>query len=430
MDTSASKPLKALILSMEYTPSVSGGVGTYVYELARGLAGAGCKVTVLAYTPGQGSELREPNLTVHLVPPSPALLAQSTQMSLVRSVCAFNEDLITAGRRCIAEERPDVIHFHQWHTHLAARQLGREFDIPVVGTSHHLSDPTERWWDQDPDPEMLVQERSFYDGSTPVITVAKAMRRLIHQTYGLAQEKIHVIYCALDVTPFTSTPHPPETFARLKATVANPEDPIVLYTGRIHPQKGIPAIFASAEKVLAERPNVRFLLAGGTDSRQSTQMVHDLCKRYAPLVGRIKLLGKVPRRQLALLHRIADMVLVPSVFEPFPYTALEALASRRPLICTDTGGLGEVIEDGKSGLHVPLRRTGKGEQREADPDKLAAAQLSLLQDPERAQRIAAAGNRRLYENFSLQHMINGNIAVYREIAGMAPAETGRMGIAV
>ncbi|EAU63798.1 glycosyl transferase, group 1 family protein [Stigmatella aurantiaca DW4/3-1] len=392
-----------------------------MYELARGLAGAGCQITVLAYTPGQATVLREPNLTVHLIPPSRALLAQAAKLSLVRGVCAFNDELILHGRRCIAEERPDVIHFHQWHTHLSARQLGREFDIPVVGTSHHLSDPTERWWAQEPDPEMLEQERSFYDGSTPVITVAQAMRRLIHQTYGLALEKIHVTYCALDVTPFTQTPHSPETFARLKATVARPEDPIVLYTGRIHPQKGISAIFAAAERVLAKRPNVRFLLAGGTDSRQSTQMIHELCQRYAPLLGRIKLLGKVPRPQLALLHRIADIALVPSIFEPFPYTALEALASSRPLICTNTGGLGEVIEDGQSGLHVPIHRSGQGEQREVDVERLADAQLALLNDPERARRIALAGNRRLFERFSLKHMVIGNLDVYRQIAGMAVA---------
>ncbi|NPC87285.1 glycosyltransferase family 4 protein, partial [Pyxidicoccus fallax] len=158
-----------------------------------------------------------------------------------------------------------------------------------------------------------------------------------------------------------------------------------LYTGRLHPQKGITAIFAAAERVLARRPDTRFLLAGGTDSRESTQMVHDLSRRYAHLLPRVKLLGKLPRQQLGLLHRISDVALVPSLYEPFGYTAIEAMSSGLPLVATRAGGPEEIVAHGETGLLVPVHPTSQGELREVDVEAFAAAQLSLLEDRERAR---------------------------------------------
>jgi glycosyltransferase involved in cell wall biosynthesis len=410
-------PLKALILAMEYTPNVAGGVGTYVYELARGLARGGCKVTVVAYTPGEPEVLREPNLTVHMVPPSKSSLSQAGKLSLVQGIRLFNEDLAHHGRERIREEKPDLIHFHQWHTHRAARVLGQEAGVPVLGTSHYISEPAERWWGQTPDPEILEEERSFYDGSTPVISVSHSMSELIRETYGLAASMLHTIHCAMDPAPFLQPSHKPEEYARLRATVASPADPVVLYTGRLHPMKGISAIFAAAERVLAKRPDVRFLLAGGTDSRESTQMVHDLTKRYAHLRHRIKLLGKLPRRHLGLLHRIADVAVVPSLYEPFGYTAIEAMASGLPLVATRSGGPSEIVVHNETGLLVPVLPGAPGGPRSVDVEALADAQLSLLEDRERARRMGLAGQRRVVDVFNLPRMVAANLALYRKLLG-------------
>ncbi|MCY1078995.1 beta-ketoacyl synthase N-terminal-like domain-containing protein [Archangium lansingense] len=412
------RPLKVLILAMEYTPNVAGGVGTYVYELANGLARSGHRVTVLSYTPGEARVVRQDNgVTVHMVPPGKASFAKAAHLTLVQGIRAFNEDLYQYGRARIAEEKPDLLHFHQWHTHEAARRLGRESGVPVIGTSHYISEPAERWWGQQPDPEIIEQERSFYDGSTHVVSVSASMSALIREVYGLPAERLHTIHCAMELEPFMKSRHSAEAFAKLRSTVAGPGDRIVLYTGRLHPMKGIPALFASAERVLAVRPDTVYLLAGGTDSRESTQMVHRLCEQYAPLLGRIKLLGKLPRPQLGLLHRIADVALVPSIYEPFGYTAIETMASGVPIVATDVGGLSEIVQHGEAGLHVPVRPVPGSELREVDVAELASATLSLLNDPARARQLGEASQRRVAELFGLERMIAANIALYRRVLG-------------
>src|SRR5882672_3291247 len=263
--TNANSHLRVLIVAMEYTPDVSGGVGTYVYELAHGLVRAGCTATVIAYSPGEASVLRQPNLEVHLIPPRRETFASASGASLVQGILRFNEDLIAYAERHIAAWRPDIVHFHQWHTRIAGRRLAAQRGVPVLGTSHHLSEPTERWWGQLPDPEIVEQETLFYDGSTHVITVSESMRSLIRDTYGMAEDRIDMVHCGLNLTPFLTSFYPESAFAELRRAVAEPDEEVVLYTGRIHPQKGIGAIFAAAEQVLAERPRVVYLLAGGTD---------------------------------------------------------------------------------------------------------------------------------------------------------------------
>jgi starch synthase len=407
-------PLEVLILSMEWTPKVSGGVGTHVFELGTGLARIGCRVTVLAYTPGERQHIERGNLSVHMFPPSRQSFSSAAQVSLVEGILAFNRDLLTQAEPIIARRRPAIIHFHQWHTQHAARELGARFDIPIVGSSHHLSDPTERWWGQNPDPEILAQERLLYDGTIDIITVSDSMRQLICATYGMAPARVHRVHCALDLELFSGRSLDAANLARVRRSVASPEDKIVLYVGRIHPQKGIPAIYAAADRVVATVPRVRYLLAGGTDSRESTAMLHRLQSDYPHLKPHIKLLGKLPREQLSMLHRIADVVLVPSVYEPFGYTAIEAMASGMTVIVSDVGGLAEIVEHERSGLRVPVvPGAGPGETREVDVEALAAAQLRLLSDPALAQRLGRAGQQRVAETFSIERMIEGNMAVYR-----------------
>jgi glycosyltransferase involved in cell wall biosynthesis len=414
--TKSDSALRVLIVAMEYTPNVSGGVGTYVYELAHGLVQSGCAVTVLAYSPGAAQIVRHPNLEIHLVAPRSETFANASASSLVGGILAFNHDLIEYAQPHLAAWRPDIVHFHQWHTRSAGRQLAEQRGVPVVGTSHHLTEPTERWWGQAPDPEIIEQEQLFYDGATHVITVSESMRSLICETYGMSTTQIDMIHCGLDLAPFLTPSYPPEVFAELRRTIAAPDEPVVLYTGRIHPQKGIAAIFAAAEQVLAEQPRAVFLLAGGTDSRQSSQMVQDLTARHAGLGDRIKLLGKLPRKQLRFLHRIADLAVAPSIYEPFGFTAIETMASGVPVIVTAAGGLAEIVQDGESGLHVPVRAAAGGE-REVDAGALAVAMLALIADPVRARQLGAEGQRRVAERFQITRMVEGNLETYRGLLG-------------
>lgn len=114
----------------------------------------------------------------------------------------------------------------------------------------------------------------------------------------------------------------------------------------------------------------------------------------------------------------ADIVVVPSRTETFGLVAAEAMASVKPVVCTDAGGLPEIVIDGVTGSVVP---TGA-------PEALAASVAELLERPTLRAEYGAAGRRRFLEHFTLQAMVNRWIDVYFEAgknSGMRPSWTKR-----
>jgi glycosyltransferase involved in cell wall biosynthesis len=407
-------PLKVLILSFEYPPRA--GAGTHVFELATGLNEAGCSVAVLAPTAGAPVKTHDDSITEHLVQPSAETCAIAARGSRVQGVLAVNEDLIARGQSLIFDhrQRPDVIHCHDWYTFPAAQELRRRFGIPVVGTAHSTSDPIVIWWGETPDNEVVRQEKALYRTADALITVSHSLRDIIQAVHEVPCKRIHVIHNGLNVERFMRPRLDPQQINKLRSTIAAPDEKIVIFAGRLTSQKGISALLASASQVLAANLRVRYLILGEADSLDSSRMIKEWAERYAGAHNHIKLLGRVSRKQLAILYHLADLALVPSLYEPFGYAAIEAMAAGVPVIATGVGGLAEIIEDGKTGLLVKVHADANGPHR-VDVEGLTTAQLDLLSNNVKAKELGRAGQQHVSSHFGLQRMINSTIQVYRQV---------------
>jgi glycosyltransferase involved in cell wall biosynthesis len=407
------QPLKVMILSLEYSPKLSGGVGTHVMEMSRGLGRAGHQVTVIAFTPGQATTLSESNVQVHMISQS---TSDMERRSMVQSILDFNRDVVSYGRSLIADlgRRPDLINYHNWTTWPAACELGQMFGIPTLGTIHFLSEPTERWWGQTPDTEIVKQEKELFQKAERFVIVSQSMRDIVQETHRVADERVSVVYNGLDVEPFMNPLFRSEEVEKLRRTVAADHEKIVLFAGRLSPQKGIKALLESAAQVVAEHPDVVYLIVGEPDTREMVPVIDGIFRQYPMLQNKVKLLGKMPRTQLATLFQIADLVVIPSVYDTCPYMTVEAMAAGVPLVATRVGGLAEMIVDGETGLLVSVRENAEG-RHEVDVDELAAAQLALLADAELAQRMGSAGQRRVMSEYTLDKMVKATVDVYRQV---------------
>lgn len=403
--------LKVMILALEYTPEESGGVGTHAFELARGLSCAGCRVTVLAYTSGEPTTIRAPNLTVYLIAPS---TANAAQLSIVQGILAFNADLVARASAVIAgdDQRPDIIQYYNWITFPAASQLRQLFQIAIAGVIQYISEPIERWWGQTPDEEIVQQEALLFRQAEVLICASRSLRDVIQATYGVPADRMHVVHNGMDVRAFTHSTFTAEQIGNLRRTIAKSGEKIVVFAGRLNPQKGIAALIAAAARVIAQYPHVRYLLAGAPDSQQFTQVVRELLDQHAGVQPKIKLLGKVPRKQLAWLYQVADVAVVPSVYEPFGYVAIEAMAAGVPVVATDVGGLAEIVLHDQTGLLIPVDARATGLHM-VDVERLAAAQVALLTDEALAQRLGAAGRQRVAAEFNADKMTRAIIDVYQ-----------------
>ena len=113
-----------------------------------------------------------------------------------------------------------------------------------------------------------------------------------------------------------------------------------------------------------------------------------------------------------MLYQAADVLVIPSIYEPLGYVALEAMANRVPVIASDTGGLREILEDGKNGILIPLKETNNG-QREPDLMKLVNAQIFVLSNVEDLRQQVAEAFHHVSTKFRLASMIDGIVDVYR-----------------
>jgi starch synthase len=406
------KPLRVLLLSPEYTPELSGGVGTCMQELADALCLANCEVEVVACTYRRASTLKEANKTIHLLRPAGENGNGKPRHSVVENILSFNDLIASYARNLIAELRPDVIHCQNWVTFPAGFRLSTDFKIPLITTVHYFSEPIERWWGQIPDPDIGEQEKRMFRDASCMATVSASMKTLIEQTYDVSPKQVSIAYNGMDATRFVSPTLRSNAAAQLRGSIAFPHEKIILFCGRLNPQKGISALLNSASSVLEENPNACLVIAGEPDSPEASEFVRQKMEQTPVLRKRTKLLGKLPRKQLGLLYQIADIAVVPSVYEPFGYAAIEAMAAAVPVIATAAGGLAEIVQHERTGILVPVNVEGK--LHVVDSPKLASAQLALLEDLTTAKQLGVAGRQRVLDTFNLARWGETTAQIYRD----------------
>lgn len=412
--STVSQQLKVLLLSVEYTPEISGGVGTHVLELAEGLGELNHHVTVIALSSKEQTVQHQGNITIHFISFDSVSSTHVIRRSMVKGILAFNKKIVAYGQNLIAKEgyQPDIIHYYNWLTFSAARELSQQFNIPLVGRISYLSEPTERWWGQEPDQEIIQQEKALFSEAKHLIAVSHSLKKLIQQTYQFPPEKVHVIHNGLNFHKFIGNGLKATDITRLRKTMAQEDEKIVLFAGRLNPMKGITALLESAARVINNDTNARYLIVGEPDSRNYLKVIRRILEKYG-LDHKVKLLGKIPRKQLAILYQAADLFVMPSIYEPFGWVAIEAMAAQLPVVATDVGGPSEIVIHEQTGLLVPVHKdTSHKHHHKVDIDTLTEAQIRLLQNELLSKALGKKGQQRVINDFSLKNMLQSTLDVY------------------
>jgi glycosyltransferase involved in cell wall biosynthesis len=178
--------------------------------------------------------------------------------------------------------------------------------------------------------------------------------------------------------------------------------PMLLFAGRLYPQKGVIDLLKAADLLQHVRPNLTTVIAGDGPLRGELEGVADAFELRA--TGRVRFLGHrddVPRLLLA-----ADALVLPSSFEGLPNVVLEAMRSRKPVVATAAPGTTEVVVDDETGLLVPV----------GDATGLARALLRIIDEPELRQRLGRAGRDRVEAHFRADAMIERFATLYEQLA--------------
>jgi glycogen(starch) synthase len=190
-----------------------------------------------------------------------------------------------------------------------------------------------------------------------------------------------------------------EDLAELRRRFAAAEEKLVLMVGRLVYEKGFHLALDALAPVIRRLGGVRFVVAGsGTAEAELKRQA-----RRLRLMRHGTFLGWVGDDMLHSLYRVADLAIVPSIYEPFGLVALEAMASGCLCVVADTGGLREVVPgDGSVGLRFPSSDSAALED---------VLERVLTDDEARAQMVAEARSHAL--RFDWEEVARRTLGVYR-----------------
>lgn len=257
-----------------------------------------------------------------------------SEQSVNVPAAAYGDDLVADADRyallavsLTRGEQYDVIHAHDWLTFPAGMMLATISGKPLVV---HLHSTEFDRAGNNANRRIVEVERAGMAAADRVFAVSQLTKTIIVRRYGIAPNKIDVVYNGIDAqTPLLPRPER-----------EGQSDRIVLFLGRITWQKGPEYFINAAKRVLEVAPNTRFVLAGAGD--MALRMM-DLANSLG-IGKRVHFTGFLNGPDVARIMDMADVYVMPSVSEPFGIAALEALSHQVPVIISRTSGAGEVLE--------------------------------------------------------------------------------------
>jgi glycosyltransferase involved in cell wall biosynthesis len=411
-----------------YEPSSGGGVAQYTDRLASSLVLAGLRVAVA--TP-DGSELTKHHRQYRLVLLGKRLWlkkvlsqisAKPRQIRSLQELCvnqlertARNAPIaVTIWSRAkfilaILREQPHIVHF-QWLTDPTEEyyfmKLLRLWHIMLVYTAHNLLPH-----DDESDYSQLRYQRIYRLVDTLIVHSERSRDDMVRR-FHIQPDKIAVIPHGAYDSFFESSRLISGTAARRELDI--PDDrAIVLFFGLIRRYKGLEYLIEAFAEVKVQVENAMLLIAGDI-SRADSEDFRYYETLLETLDGRDdvrRISRSIPDNQVGSLFVASDLVVLPYVKTDTSGVLLAAYAAGKPVVATDTGALGEIVEPGKTGLLVPPR----------DSRALALAIITMLQDGNALRDMGRYAKHLADTSYSWHRVAAQTRDVYQSVMSRAPS---------
>lgn len=388
---------RVLMLSWEYPPRIIGGLARVVAQLSWKMASQGWEVHVVtADHPGSAEHEMDQGVHVHRVKtqtdPTPDFLTW---------VHRLNYGLLQYAIELHRKQAFDIVHAHDWMVCDAAWVMKKGFGIPMVATMHATEAGRMKGVHTDMQRYINQLEWRLTFESWRVIVNSQHMQAELQNSLGVPLDKISVIPNGIDpeIFDFEFDPH------QLRNQYASEHEKIVLYVGRMVLEKGVQVLLNAIPAVRYEVPGTKFLFVG-------TGYYLDELRSTAEHLGvghDVKFLGYVSDPDLLRLYKIADVVCIPSLYEPFGIVALEGMAAKVPVVTSDTGGLPDFVEHMQNGITT---YTGNSQS-------LSWGILEVLRNPELAQHLREEGYKRVSTIYNWKIIAQHTLEVYEQVLAEA-----------
>lgn len=249
--------------------------------------------------------------------------------------------------------------------------------------------------------KVFEEDKLYYSKVDRCICLSEYMREILCREYGLDATHISVVPNGLNDVPDVAAD---AELLRKKWNI-QAEERIILFAGRLDDVKGIVYLIQAFRMVLRACPKTRLIIVGSGNFNTCLRETKSICTK-------VTFTGLLEKEELYELYRIATVGVVPSLFEPFGYVAVEMMIHAVPLVVTATSGLNEVV-DSACGLKVPL--TVLPDRVEIDTSLLAQKIVYLLQHPEESKILGQNGRKRYLANYSSEIFRRNMLHLYQSL---------------
>jgi len=395
--------LSVLMLSWEFPPRIIGGISSHVYDLSMALARRNVTVNVVTCDfPGAPECEQVGGVMVHRFNskiPSPSFLGwifSMNQAMAERAIDVINDN----------GEEVDVIHAHDWLVTEAAVKVRDAFSKPLVSTIHATEMGRRGGIHNDYQRAINEVERHLVNQSSEIICCSNYMADQVSSAFNVQGDRLHVIQNGVNAAKFGGEVNT----MPVKKRYAKNGERIVSFVGRLVHEKGVHVLVGAVPKVLAAMPKVNFVIVGeGGLKEYLAREAYDF-----GVADHVFFAGFVDEKTLISIYRASDAAVLPSLYEPFGITALEAMAAKTPVIVTDTGGLAEIVEHEKTGIKVYVNNS----------DSLAWGILRVLKNPDVAKRIRENGYQKVLREYDWNAIVERTMKVYNRALLARPRPEG------
>ncbi len=390
------RDLSVMMLTWEFPPRIIGGISPHVYHLSRSLARNGVKVYVVTCDfPGAPQHEVLDGVEVYRIDsyknPSPDFATWVYLMNV-----NMQKEAATIIRNLGGNV--DVLHAHDWLVATAGIGLKHVFRKPLFATMHSTEIGRRNGIHFDYERMIHETEAWLTYEAWKVICCSDYMVSHVRWAFGLPPDKQVMIPNGVDANIYAEIQK--RDLTQFRSKFALPSERIVLFVGRLVYEKGIHVLVNAIPRVL-EKVNVKTIIVGnGYMKEQISSLVKGL-----GIDRKVMFTGFVDDETLRRLQTCADVSVVPSLFEPFGIVALEAMAAKSPVVVSDTGGLGEIVDHDTDGIKVYTN----------NPDSLAWGITRILTDDKNANRLRNNAFKKIQEKYNWGRIAQQTEEIYRNV---------------
>lgn len=399
------EPINVYIFNENSRASVY-GIGTYLKELTVALTNSAVRITVIYLRDEPVIRMEEIDGVGHWHIPD--AMEETLYLDYDRRAKQYYQNVVNLLRLHIQDTRRLVFHLNYTQNGSLAEALKKTFDCKLVFTIHYLN-----WCfglsgnitqfrnilatqEINPDDglkksviESYRKEKELFDTVDQIICLSEHTRQILTDDYQIIPTKTSVVYNGM------ARKAPVLSKQELRQKYHIPDIPMILFVGRLDEIKGLVYVIQAFKVLIDKQINCHLIIAGNGSFDSYMKECEDIWMH-------VTWTGLIDKKKLYDLYAIADIGVMPSLHEQCSYVAIEMMMHGVPLIASTSAGLREMVEDGITGLHIPV--VEHPDRVEIDSSLLAEKMLYLLHHPEARKRMGLNARKRYEQLYSSEAM--------------------------